>query len=211
MVLSGRKEGRKEGRDCTKCGNCTNFIYCTTVRPIMARAKTASFTLTHDLVFDSVNPTGIIPIGSLIDVGDAQALEIEKVDYVFTGHYQSSTSDYWTAAGSALTADSQFLVQLMDKNQGETINPADNNLIASGQMHFDSNNVVSAAADFYPDDFRNSTGRFVVNDEMYIAGRAGYAYGSNYTIVCTVRITAKVVKLVTRDWMAISLETVQNE
>jgi len=177
----------------------------------MARAKTASFTLTHDLVFDSVNPTGIIPIGSLIDVGDAQALEIEKVDYVFTGHYQSSTSDYWTAAGSALTADSQFLVQLMDKNQGETINPADNNLIASGQMHFDSNNVVSAAADFYPDDFRNSTGRFVVNDEMYIAGRAGYAYGSNYTIVCTVRITAKVVKLVTRDWMAISLETVQNE
>jgi len=177
----------------------------------MARAKTASFTLTHDLVFDSVNPTGVIPIGSLIDVGDAQALEIEKVDYIFTGHYQTASSEYYAAAGAALTGDSQFLVQLMDKNQGETINPADNNLIASGQLHYDSANIVSAAADFYPDDFRNSTGRFVVNDEMYVAGRAGYTYASNYTIVCTVRITAKVVKLVTRDWMAISLETVQNE
>jgi len=177
----------------------------------MARAKTASFTLTHDLIFDSVNPTGVIPIGSLIDVGDAQALEIEKVDFVFTGHYQTTTSEFYAPAGAALSADSQFLVQLMDKNQGETINPADNNLIASGQMHYDVSNIVTAAADFYPDDFKNSTGRFVVNDEMYIAARAGYTNVANYTMVCTVRITAKVVKLVTRDWMAISLETVQNE
>ena len=177
----------------------------------MARAKTASFTLTHDLVFDSVNPTGVIPIGSLIDVGDAQALEIEKVDYIFTGHYQTATSEFYGAAGAALDADSQFLVQLMDKNAGETINPADNNLISSGQMHYDAANVVTAAGDFYPDDFKNSTGRFVVNDEMYVAGRAGYSYVANYNLVCTVRITAKIVKLVTRDWMAISLETVQNE
>jgi len=178
----------------------------------MARAKTSSFTLTHDLVFDSVNPTGVIPIGSLIDVGDAQALEIEQVDFIWTGHYQTSSSEYYAAAGAALSADSQFLVQLMDKNQGETINPADNNLISSAQMHYGfGDNIVTAAADFYPDDFRNSTGRFVVNDEMYVCGRAGYAYGSNYELVCTVRITAKIVKLVTRDWMAISLETVQNE
>jgi len=178
----------------------------------MARAKTASFTLTHDLVFDSVNPTGVIPIGSLIDVGDAQALEIESVDYIWTAHYQTSSSEFYAAAGAALTTnDARFLVQLMDKNQGTTINPADNNLISSAQMHYDSANIVTAAGDFYPDDFKNSTGRFVVNDEMYIAGRAGYTYASNYKLVCTIRITAKIVKLVTRDWMAISLETVQNE
>lgn len=178
----------------------------------MARAKTASFTLTYDLAITGGLVTGVIPIGSLIDVGDAQALEVEKVDFLFTGHQQTSSSDYWTALGSSLSADSQFLIQLMDKNSADTINPADNNLIASGQCHYGSaENAVTAAADFYPDDFRNTTGRFVVNDEMYVVARSQFASVTNYTTVITIRITAKIVKLVTRDWMAISLETVQNE
>jgi len=178
----------------------------------MARAKTASFTLTTSVPIDSVLEAATIPIGSLIDVGDAQALEVEKVDFIFTGHQQTASTDYWTALGSGLSADSDFLVQVMDKNSVETIDPADNNLIASGQCHYgQGDNIVTAAADFYPDDFKNSTGRFVVNDEMYIVCRSGFTNVTNYTTVVTIRITAKIVKLTTRDWMAISLETVQNE
>jgi len=100
----------------------------------MARAKTASFTLTHDLALDSALEVGTIPIGSLIDVGDAQALEVEKVDFLFTGHYQTASSDYWSALGTATTADTEYLVQLMDKNSADTISPSDNNIIASGTM-----------------------------------------------------------------------------
>jgi len=180
-------------------------------RHCMARAKTSSFTLTHDLLFDNVNPTGTIAIGSLIDVGDAQALEIEAVDYLWTGY--KSADDDWHPVGQTLDGDSSFLVQLMDKNSGgNTISPADNNLVSSAQMHYgQGDNIVTAAGDFYPDDFKNTTGRFVVNDELYVVGEASLSDATGYELACTIRITAKIVKLTTRDWMAISLETVQNE
>jgi len=178
----------------------------------MARAKTASFTLTQDL---DIDPAGValatMTIGSLIDVGDAQALEIEKVDWTFTAHYQTASAEYWSALGSGLDQDSQFLVQLLDKIATDTIKPSDNNLISSAQCHYDSQNIVTAAGDFYPDDFKNSTGRFVVNDEMYLVCRFAGGWATNYTGTVTCRITAKIVKLTTRDWMAISLETIQNE
>jgi hypothetical protein len=177
----------------------------------MAKAKTSVFTLTEEIPIAAVTAGATIPIGSLIDVGDAQALEIISVDFLFNGVYQTASSKFYSAIGAALSADSQFCVQLMDKNSAETISPADNNLIASASLHYDSANIVSGDADFYPDDWKGTNGRFVVNDELYVQARSTYTYVANYTASVTLRIQAKVVKLSTRDWMAISLETVQNE
>lgn len=178
----------------------------------MAKAKTSVFTLTHELSLKDAQAGATIPIGSLIDVGDAQALEIVSVDFLFAGVYQTSSSKFYATVGTACgSTDAQWYVQLMDKNSGETISPADNNVIASAALLYDAANIVSSDSDFFPDDFKGTNGRFVVNDEMYLQARSGFTYTSNWTVSCTVKIQARVVKLSTRDWMAISLETVQNE
>jgi hypothetical protein len=192
--------------------NAVGAVYTPTALPaVMAKAKTAVFTLTEEIPINAVTASATIPIGSLIDVGDAQALEIVSVDFIFNSVYQTASSKFYAALGSGLSADSQFCVQLTDKNVGTTISPADNNMIASAQCHYDAANIVSSSSDFYPDDWKGTNGRFVVNDEMYVQCRSGYTFASNFTASVTLRIQAKIVKLSTRDWMAISLETVQNE
>lgn len=150
-----------------------------------------------------------IPIGSLIDVGDAQALEIESVDFIIQGY--DTNGDHYSTLKEAISADSDFNFQLMDANKGTLISAADNNLIASGAFAVGASGAGLYSGDFYPDDFRNDSGRFVVNDELYLVIRGSGAYAANHETRVSVRVRAKVVKLTTRDWMAISLETVQNE
>lgn len=178
----------------------------------MAKSITGTFTLTEELMINSLGfASATIPIGSLIDVGDAQALEIESVDYIFM-NYDSAAQLYEPIRGSApFAGDTGFGAQLMDKNAGTFISPADNNLISSAMVVYDNAVAVSADTDFFPDDFQKTNGRFVVNDELYLVGYASSAAASSQNLVISVRIRAKVVKLSTRDWMAISLETVQNE
>lgn len=178
----------------------------------MAKAITGSFTITEELLINQLGyDTATIPVGSLIDVGDAQALEIEQVDYVYM-NFDSGTDTYEPVRNAApYGSDVGFGAQLMDRNAGTFISPADNNLISSSMIQFDSQNITSAATDFYPDDFQKTNGRFVVNDELYLTGYASAAAQASQNLVVVCRIRAKVVKLSTRDWMAISLETVQNE
>ena len=178
----------------------------------MAKSITGSFTITEELQLNQLGyDTATIPVGSLIDVGDAQALEIESVDYVYM-NFDSGTDPYEPIRVSApYGADVGFGAQLMDRNAGTFISPADNNLISSSMIQYDQANVSSAATDFYPDDFQKTNGRFVVNDELYLTGYASAAATASQNLVIVCRIRAKVVKLSTRDWMAISLETVQNE
>ena len=107
-------------------------------------------------------------------------------------------------------APAAVTAQLTDRNTGTLISAADNNLISSATL-FIGASVMSEASDFYPDDFKGTTGRFVVNDEMYLTSDNSTSYDSNRIMKLTVRIRARIVKLSTRDWMAISLETVQNE
>jgi hypothetical protein len=177
----------------------------------MAKAKTSTFTITEEIALptSAVMVPATIPIGSLIDVGDAQALEIEMVDYVFQ-LYDSSTGLYepWY---DVFTTGGAVGVQLMDKNESAFISASDNNLISSATLSEDAGNMTSAHADMYPDDFKQTAGRFVVNDELYVLARASGTYSGNHTCRVSLRIRAKIVKLSTRDWMAISLETVQNE
>jgi len=179
---------------------------------IMAKALTGTFTITSRLHLDANGyDTVTIPIGSLIDVGDAQALEIESVDYVYQS-YTEATGVYETIYNTApYNADASWGTQLMDRN-AQTFLPAnDNNLISSSQVMYDAQNVLSVGADFFPDDFQKTNGRFVVNDEVYATGFSSIATVAGKELSIAIRIRAKVVKLSTRDWMAISLETVQNE
>lgn len=178
----------------------------------MAKAITGSFTITEELRINALGyGTATIPIGSLIDVGDAQALEVEAVDYIYM-NFDSGTDTYEPVRAAApYGSDVGFGAQLMDRNAGTFISAADNNLISSSMVQFDSANITTAATDFFPDDFQKTNGRFVVNDELYLVGYASSAAQASQNLCITVRIRAKVVKLSTRDWMAISLETVQNE
>jgi len=179
----------------------------------MAKALTGTFTITGQ-----VSHTGsgflvtTIPIGSLIDVGDAQALEIEEVDYI-TQSIKTSTGEVSAIApGRPFSGDDSSGAQLMDRNIGGFLLANDNNLISSGTMNFDYANIATNSSDFYPDDFQKTNGRFVVNDELYLVTQCVLGnLTAGYEMSVSVRIRAKVVKLSTRDWMAISLETVQNE
>ena len=178
---------------------------------IMAKAKTSTFTITEMLQTATSAVNGAISIGSLIDVGDAQALEIESVDYTFMTYDTANDVYRPLTQGLSPTNNSSIGVQLTDRNTTEAIDPADNNLISGAQIFKDASGGLYEAADMYPDDFKNETGRFVVNDELYLRVFGDVVYTAGYELVVAVRIRAKVVKLTTRDWMAISLETVQNE
>ena len=179
----------------------------------MAKAMTGTFTITSSVDLTAVGyTTTTIPVGSLIDVGDAQALEIESVDYQFQNHDLASDNYEPLHPSNPLTADASFGAQLMDRNAGVWLVASDNNLISSASVNYGfGDNIVTAATDFFPDDFQKTNGRFVVNDEVYLVSTTTLAPAANTALTCSVRIRAKVVKLSTRDWMAISLETVQNE
>ena len=180
----------------------------------MAKSLTGTFTITQQLRATAVGyTTAVIPIGSLIDVGDAQALEIESVDYIFQNMITSSGVYGCVAPGFPFSNDNSAGAQLMDRNVGTFLAANDNNLISSGTMNYGyADNIVTNSSDFYPDDFQKTNGRFVVNDEIYFVLQVPInAFGAGQEVACSVRIRAKVVKLSTRDWMAISLETVQNE
>lgn len=178
----------------------------------MAKAKTSSFTISEQISYipGSTPATAAIPIGSLIDVGDAQALEVESVDWILQG-YDTTNNDYEPIGTSIYAGACELAMQLTDKNTATLISSADNNLIASGNFNMDAAGTTSWAADFYPDDFGKGDGRFVVNDELYMVAKGIGNYDASRIAYVTVRIRAKVVKLSARDWMAISLETVQNE
>lgn len=189
------------------------FITHCTIRTDMAKAVTGSFTITGKVSMTAAGYGSVtIPIGSLIDVGDAQALEVESVDYVYQNY--DTGADVYEPIGPSqpIAGDGTFGAQLMDRNAGTFISADDNNLISSSALAYGhGDNIHSSDSDFFPDDFQKTNGRFVVNDEMYLVGRMPTAPATDQRLDITARIRAKVVKLSTRDWMAISLETVQNE
>ncbi len=179
----------------------------------MAKSITSDFTITASMTTGALGyQTEAIPIGSLIDVADAQALEVLEVDYIWQNY--DSTNDVYEPVhmNGPFSADAAFGCQLMDRNAGTWLIASDNNLISSAAVWFEATGQYGTGSDFFPDDFDKSSGRFVVNDELYAVLNVpiGTFSGTN-KLACTVRIRARVVKLSTRDWMAISLETVQNE
>ena len=179
----------------------------------MATAKTGSFYLTETVVLSAGTASGSrvqgsIDLGAYVNVPTGQAIAIDQVDFV----YQAS-SDYGSDPSSMLVGNGSLSVQLSDLNPGTVfIRADDQSLIASGSLSIDvANNIASHASDLYPDNFgptNLSESFMVVNDSLYlVAGPDATAISATVPVYVTARIRCRVVKLSTKDWMSIAIQS----
>jgi len=179
----------------------------------MARSKTGSFWLTETVQLTAAlaaesRVQGTIDLGAYVDVGDQQAIAIESVDFV----WQRGT-DFGNDADTFLAATGALGYQLTDLNPGTLFLRADDHsLISSGALMIDTVGGVANVGDFYPDNFgKLDESRMVVNDSLYVVvGNDGAAVGPG-VMSCTVRIKCRIVKLGTKDWMAIAIQSTASD
>jgi len=193
----------------------------------MATSKTSSFWLTDVVTLPTSNPSGTvqqatISLGSYVDVGDQQALSIESVDWIFqrgTAH----AADFKNMLSSAGCIE----CQLADLNPGANMLRADDNtLVASATLnigqtcYFDTtavppaevcvlSNLADYEADMYPDIYgKLDEARTVVNDQLYVnVANFGTISSTSHPVYVTVKIKCRIVKLNTKDWMAIAIQS----
>ncbi|MCP4122107.1 MAG: hypothetical protein GY751_10165, partial [Bacteroidetes bacterium] len=99
--------------------------------------------------------------------------------------------------------------QVSDLNPGGTlILASDQNLVASGALYYDAAMIVSTAPDLYPDNYgKLDESRMVVNDQLYCVAECATAGAVVGSLAVTFRIRARIVKLSTKDWMAIAIQS----
>jgi len=177
----------------------------------MATSKTSSFWLTDVVTLPVNNPSGTvqqatISLGSYVDVGDQQALSIESVDWIF-----QRGSAYASDFSQMLVSNGAIECQLSDLNPGASMLRADDNtLVGSGSLNIDqANNIGTYAADMYPDVYgKIDEARSVVNDQLYVnVMNSASDIGATHPVYVTVRIKCRIVKLNTKDWMAIAIQS----
>lgn len=169
----------------------------------MAAKKTSMFTLTERVTITAVNTEtfATIDLGSYVDVGDRQCIQVHSVDFIFQGA---------TASDSLLTslANGQTMVQVTDLNRGGLVFSDDRALVASGVLTHDNDGYLTQATDLYPDNYGKGSddGRYVVNDQLYItANLAQGAFAADVNV--TVRVNASIVSLTAKDFMAIAIQS----
>jgi len=183
----------------------------------MATAKTGSFYLTEtvQLAAGSASGTrsqGVIDLGAYVNVATGQAVAVESVDFIIqVGDAYSQELEGVLASNGAVS------FQLSDLNPGTVFVRADDqSLIASGALNIDFvNNIGSEQADFYPDNFGPSAlseAFLVVNDSLYlVAGNNGALTNAANIVYITTRVKARIVKLNTKDWMAIAIQSTASD
>ena len=191
-----------------------NYLHRPRISGDMATAKTGSFYLNETVTLPPANPggspgrvTGTLDLSAYVNVPTGQAIAIDQVDFI----YQVST-DFGSDADAMLASNGAIGVQLTDLNPSNLFVRADNqSLVASGSLNIDvTNNIASHVSDLYPDNF-GPTGLsdmfIVVNDQLYLtAGNDGDVVGGSAVYV-TARIRCRVVKLSTKDWMAVAIQS----
>ena len=178
----------------------------------MATSKTGSFWLTETIQQPAAHAadtplTATIDLGAYVDVGDQQAIAVEQVDFIWQ-RQDAATLVLDVQLASALAADGDCGVQVCDLNPGTTslLRADDNTLIASGALQTDTAGIVSQV-DFFPDTFgKLDQARMVVNDQLFIITSNSQAVSAANLFV-TVRIKARIVKLSTKDWMSIAIQS----
>ena len=168
----------------------------------MATKKSSVFTLTEKITLSSANVgvSATVDIGSYVDVGDRQAIQVHNVDYIFQG----------TAADTTLTTTfgtdaSEVQVQLTDLDRGDFVFANDRALVSSARFLWAGTHA-DREADMYPDNFGKGSedGRFVVNDALYLRGECNdLASGQACNVTC--RIECSIVTLSQKDFMAIAI------
>jgi len=178
----------------------------------MATAKTGSFYLTEtvQLAAGTANGsrvTGTIDLSAYVNVPTGQAIAIDEVDFIW-----QRDGDFGSSVNLFLVGNGSLTSQLTDLNPGNAFVRADNqSLVASGALNIDdTNNIASHMTDLYPDNFGPSglSDMFiVVNDQLYFTVGNDAANTGTATMYGTVRIRARVVKLSTKDWMAVAIQS----
>ena len=194
------------------------FISEIVTRRYMAKAKTGSFYLTETIQLPAANPAGAtgrvqaaIDLSAYINVPTGQAIAIDECDFLWQrdSDYGGDISNFMAANPGSLT------MQLTDLNPGTAfVRGDDQSLVASGSLAIDADGGGSQFSDVYPDNFGPSglSDMFlVVNDQLYLV--AGNDVGATGTgiLYCTVRIRCRVVKLSTKDWMAIAIQSTASD
>ena len=160
------------------------------------------FTLTERLTVTSAatDTFATIDLGSYVDVGDRQALQIHSVDYVVQGATPAGTLASSLGAG-------EVQCQLTDLNRGGLVFSDDRALVSSMRLVLDSDAFLSQDADLYPDNYGKGAddGRFVVNDQLYITALTSALTGAAVNV--TVRVNASIVSLSAKDFMAIAIQS----
>jgi len=180
----------------------------------MATAKTGSFYLTETVSIPAASApnsrvTATLDLSAYVNVPTGQAIAIEAVDFIW-----QYGPDYAQAVNGMIAAgnNGSLGAQLTDLNPATSFVRADNHsLIASGALNIDQvNNVGTHTADLYPDNFGPSAlseAFLVVNDTLYLtAGPSAATTGASIDY-CSVRVRCRVVKLNTKDWMAIAIQS----
>ena len=182
----------------------------------MTKSVTGSFYLTETVLLPTATPsggrvTGTMDLSAYVNVPTGQAIAIESVDFVWqNGDNFDGNVEGMVNLNGALTS------QLVDQNPGSVFVRADNHsLVASGSLNIDKvNNIASHQSDLYPDNFgpaNLSEAFLVVNDSLFLtAGVDGTASGPA-TVFCTARIRCRVVKLSSKDWMAIAIQSTADQ
>ncbi len=181
----------------------------------MATAKTGSFYLTETVVIPSGTAVGnvvqgVIDLGAYVNVATGQAVAIESCDFI----WQIGT-DFLGGLSAATANDCAWAAQLSDLNPGTAMIRADNqSLVASALLNIDdSNNGGTEVADVYPDNFgpaAQSEAFMVVNDSLYLTASNGATITQD-VIHLTARIKCRVVKLSSKDWMAIAIQSTASD
>jgi len=186
----------------------------------MATAKTGSFWLTEtvNVVVGASRATATLDLGAYVDVGDQQAISVEEIEYIAQredgGVFDANVNTILPNAGS-------LTFQVTDLNPGNLVLEADDvTIIGQGQLHvgvyydgaaIDNNNIWSHSTSFHPDIFgKLDETRMVVNDNMYcLVDVSGNVV--NQDLAVTFRIKCKIVKLSTKDWMAIAIQSTASD
>lgn len=178
----------------------------------MATSKTGSFWLTEtvELTATDTYTQGTIDLGAYVDVGDQQAVAIEEVDFIIQAR-NTANDTYMNSLSGALVGNAGIGTQLMDLNPATTMIRADDNtLIASGVVYYNDVDFISSMGpDLFPDTFgKLDESRMIVNDSLYLVSILhGAALAADRSLVVTARIKARIVKLATKDWIAIAVQS----
>jgi len=169
----------------------------------MATKKTSMFTLTERITLTAATDTfATIDLGSYVDVGDRQALQVHSVDFIIQG--DTPQGDVVGAIGNG----HEVKVQVTDLNRGSLVFADDRSLVASAALYKSSAGELNMEADLYPDNYGKGSddGRYVVNDQLYITGIATQV-NSATAVNVTVRVNASIVSLTAKDFMAIAIQS----
>jgi len=184
----------------------------------MATAKTGSFYLTETVTIPAASVAGFrvqgtIDLGAYVNVPTGQAIAVEQVDFIHQADADfGSNVDAFFAVGQ----NGAITTQLSDLNPGTLMLRADDqSLIASSGLNIDQvNSIASHSSDMYPDNFGPSNlseAFLVVNDSLYLVSGNDSAAVGLVDLYVTVRIKCRVVKLSTKDWMAIAIQSTASD